>query len=153
MNSLRTVEKGGFNWLMDGLIGNLKLIKRTFFTQKLKKDYSNTKTALCMALEKATDICTTTDMWTSHRRSCLGMTAHWKGEDLKRRLFSTAGLIFTSKRCKLSDFNFNMLLFFKLNGSCCREWNKNPSKRLITPLNNAVYCCAISYKIQTEIQW
>ena len=85
MNSLRTVEKGGFNWLMDGLIGNLKVKKRTFFTTKLKQDYSNTKTALCMALEKATDICTTTDMWTSYRRSYLGMTAHWKGEDLKRR--------------------------------------------------------------------
>lgn len=38
-----------------------------------------------MALEKATDICTTADMWTSHRRSYLGMTAHRKGEDLKRR--------------------------------------------------------------------
>ncbi|XP_045030961.1 uncharacterized protein LOC116924587 [Daphnia magna] len=85
MNFLRTVEKGGFNWLMDGLIGNLKVKKRTFFTEKLKKDYSNTKTALCMALEKATDICTTADMWTSRRRSYLGMTAHWKGEDLKRR--------------------------------------------------------------------
>ena len=85
MNSLRTVEKGGFNWLMDGLIGNLKVKKRTFFTTKLKQDYSNTKTALCMALEKATDICTTADMWTSHRRSYLGMTAHWKGEYLKRR--------------------------------------------------------------------
>ena len=58
MNSLRTVEKGGFNWLMDGLIGNLKVKKRAFFTIKLKQDYSNTKTALCMALEKATDICT-----------------------------------------------------------------------------------------------
>ncbi|KZS20264.1 Uncharacterized protein APZ42_013103 [Daphnia magna] len=85
MNSLRTVEKGGFNWLMDGLIGNLKVKKRTFFTEKLKKDYSNTKTALCMALEKATGICTTADMWKSHRQSYLGMTAHWKGEDLKRR--------------------------------------------------------------------
>ena len=85
MNSLRTVEKGGFNWLMDGLIGSLKVKKRTFFTTKLKQDYSNTKTALCMALEKATDICTTADMWTAHRRSYIGMTAHWKGEDLKRR--------------------------------------------------------------------
>jgi hypothetical protein len=44
------------------------------------------------------------------------------------RLFSTAGLIFTAKRCNLSDLNFEMLVFLKLNGACCREWGNQPSK-------------------------
>lgn len=85
MNALRVVEKEGFLELMQGVVGKLRVKKRTFFTEKLKKEYSNSKTALCLALEKATHICTTADMWTAHKRSYLGMTAHWKGEDLKRR--------------------------------------------------------------------
>ena len=71
--------------LTQGVVGKLRVKKRTFFTEKLKKEYSNSKTALCLVLEKATHICTTADMWTAHKRSYLGMTAHWKGEDLKRR--------------------------------------------------------------------
>jgi hypothetical protein len=85
MNALRIVEKEGFRSLLEGLVGKLKVKKRTFFTEKLKRDFSNSKTALCLALENATDVCTTADMWTAHRRSYIGMTAHWKGEDLKRR--------------------------------------------------------------------
>lgn len=37
-----------------------------------------------MVLEKTLDICTTADMGTTHRRSYIGMTAHWLGDDLKR---------------------------------------------------------------------
>lgn len=85
MNALRIVEKEGFLGLMGGLVGKLKVKKRTFFTEKLKRNFSNSKTALCLALENATDVCTTADMWTAHRRSYLGMTVHWKGDDLKRR--------------------------------------------------------------------
>ncbi|KAI9565177.1 hypothetical protein GHT06_008954 [Daphnia sinensis] len=44
------------------------------------------------------------------------------------RLFSTAGLIFSSRRCSLSDPNFEMLVFLKLNGACCRDWVANQSK-------------------------
>lgn len=62
MNALRVVEKEGFVGLMEGLMGNLKVRKKTFFTEKLKQDYSNSKTALCLGHEKATDICTTAYM-------------------------------------------------------------------------------------------
>jgi hypothetical protein len=37
-----------------------------------------------MALEKATHVSTTVDMWSSGRRSFLGMTVHWIGSDLQR---------------------------------------------------------------------
>jgi hypothetical protein len=41
---------------MQGVVGKLRVKKRTFFTEKLKKEYSNSKTALCLALEKATHL-------------------------------------------------------------------------------------------------
>jgi hypothetical protein len=44
------------------------------------------------------------------------------------RVFSTAGLIFTAKRTRLSDLNFEILVFFKLNGECCRCWIDSPTK-------------------------
>lgn len=69
---------------MGGLIGKLFVEKRTFFTENLQRDYSNSKTNLIIALEKALHVATTADMWTSHRRSFLGMTAHWIGSVLQR---------------------------------------------------------------------
>lgn len=38
-----------------------------------------------MALEKATHVATTADMWAARRKSFLCMTAHWIGSDLQRR--------------------------------------------------------------------
>jgi hypothetical protein len=38
-----------------------------------------------MAIEKATHVSTTADMWSSRRRSFLGMTVHWIESDLQRR--------------------------------------------------------------------
>ena len=70
---------------MGGLIGKLVVKKRHFFTERLQREYSNSKTNLIIALEKATHVSTTEDMWTAHRRSFLGMTVHWIGSDLQRR--------------------------------------------------------------------
>ncbi|KAK4037695.1 hypothetical protein OUZ56_029726 [Daphnia magna] len=50
---LSGVEKGGFVKLMSGLVGTLQLKKRKYFTEKLKQKFSNTKTALIMALKNA----------------------------------------------------------------------------------------------------
>ncbi|KAI9551079.1 hypothetical protein GHT06_001911 [Daphnia sinensis] len=82
---LSGVEKGGFVKLMSGLVGTLQLKKRKIFTEKLKEKYSNTKTALTMALQKALFVCTTADMWSSRHQSFIGMTIHWLGDDLNRR--------------------------------------------------------------------
>ena len=46
------VERPGFARLMEKLVGHLVLKKRTFFTEKLVANYSNTKTRLIMALRK-----------------------------------------------------------------------------------------------------
>ena len=77
------MEREGFLELMGGLKISCK--KRHFFTERLQREYSNSKTNLIIALEKATHVSTTEDMWTAHRRSFLGMTVHWNGSDLQRR--------------------------------------------------------------------
>jgi hypothetical protein len=67
---------------MRGLIGKLVVEKRIFFTERLQRDYSNSKTNLIIALEKALHVATAADMWTSHRRSFLGMTVGYTGSEV-----------------------------------------------------------------------
>lgn len=51
----------------------------------LKKTYNKSKADLILELDKADYVSTTADCWTSRRRSFLGMTVHWMGQDLDRR--------------------------------------------------------------------
>ncbi|XP_045029271.1 uncharacterized protein LOC116923342 [Daphnia magna] len=46
----------------------------------LSKKYELNKQILIAELENVEHVSTTADCWTSHRRSFLGMTAHWHGE-------------------------------------------------------------------------
>lgn len=71
--------------LRGSLVGKLIVKKRTFFTQRLQMEYLNTKTSLILALEKALHVSTTADMWSSRRRSFIGMTVHWLGSECSRR--------------------------------------------------------------------
>lgn len=77
------MEREGFVDLIGGLIGKLVGKKRYFFTGRLQREYSNSKTNLIIALEKASfkQVSTTADMWTACRRSFLGMTVHWIESD------------------------------------------------------------------------
>lgn len=68
------MEREGFVELMGGLIGKLVVKKRHFFTERLQREYSNSKTNLIIALEKATHVSTTADIWTARRRSFLGLS-------------------------------------------------------------------------------
>lgn len=69
---------------MGSLVGKLVVKKRTYFTERLQTEYSNTKTNLILALESALHVSTTADLWSGRRRSFLGMTVHWLGSDLSR---------------------------------------------------------------------
>ncbi|XP_045031061.1 uncharacterized protein LOC116932902 [Daphnia magna] len=82
--SIREVEREGFRDLMGSLVGKLVVKKRTYFTERLQTEYSNTKTNLILALESALHVSTTADLWSGRRRSFLGMTVHWLGSDLLR---------------------------------------------------------------------
>jgi hypothetical protein len=50
----------------------------------LNKTYKKSKADLILELEKADYVSTTADCRTSRRRSFLGMTVHWIGQDLDR---------------------------------------------------------------------
>ena len=71
-----TVEDTGFKQLVSYLDPNLVLHGRTFFTQKLEKEFQERRQKLIDALSKCTDAATTIAAWTSRRRSYLGATIH-----------------------------------------------------------------------------
>ena len=71
-----TVEDTGFKQLVSYLDPNLVLHGRTFFTQKLEKEFHERRQKLIDALSKCTDAATTIAAWTSRRRSYLGATIH-----------------------------------------------------------------------------
>ncbi|KZS10177.1 Uncharacterized protein APZ42_025419 [Daphnia magna] len=62
------------------------------------------------------------------------------------RLFSTAGLIFTCRICSFSDPNFDMLVFSKLNGACCRDCVANQSKTA-----KKISRCMFNYLFKVEL--
>ncbi len=80
------VEKPGFKKLVSNLAPTLILHGRTFFTNKLKKEYKERRQHLIDALRKYTDAATTIDAWTFRQRSYLGETKHWfDSVSLKRK--------------------------------------------------------------------
>ena len=74
------IEKEGFQELVGGLIGPLVLKSRRSMARLLSKKYDKNKQILIAELENVEHVSTTADCWISHRRSFLGMTAHWHGE-------------------------------------------------------------------------
>lgn len=86
MLPLWTVEKPGFHQLISRLaMPSLKIKGRTFFTKLLKSEYTKRKDALVTALEKASDVGVTIDLWSTRRKSFLGETIHWFDENLNRK--------------------------------------------------------------------
>ena len=73
MLPIREVEKEGFRELLEGLIGELVIKGRTFFTEKLEREHSQVQTNLIMALALVKWVSTTADLWTAHGRSFLGI--------------------------------------------------------------------------------
>jgi hypothetical protein len=78
---LSEIEKEGFQELIGGLIGPLVIKSRRSMMELLNKKYESTKGNLIAELQKAEYACTAADCWTAHKRSFLGMTAHWHSED------------------------------------------------------------------------
>lgn len=85
MLPLVEVEKEGFRDLVGGLAENFIIKHRRFFTDKLKNEFQLVKTRLISALAEAKHVSTTADLWSSRRRTFIGMTVHWLGDDLGRR--------------------------------------------------------------------
>ena len=58
---------------------------RSFYKHTITSRYTDVKVGLKKSLEKVNHVCATADLWTTRRRSFLGVTIHWYTEELERR--------------------------------------------------------------------
>lgn len=123
---LSEIEKEGFQELIGGLIGPLVIKSRRSMMELLNKKYESTKGNLIAELQKAEYVCTTADCWTAHKRSFLGMTAHWHSEDQEskeivrrsaclgvRRIYGSHTHDVIAKA--ISDFHADFQISYKVN--------------------------------------
>lgn len=88
MQSLHIVETQGFQNLIRGLCGsNIQMPSRKSLKSEIVYKYDNCLTKLKKIIEDKQYICTTTDLWSCHNKSFIGMTAHFINSDLKRESY------------------------------------------------------------------
>lgn len=85
MQPFTAVKKEGFLNLFGALSGSLHMKSPSFFVNLLEREYQQKRALLVNALQQAKFVSTTTDCWSAHQRSFLGMTVHWISEDLVRQ--------------------------------------------------------------------
>jgi hypothetical protein len=68
----------------------------------LSKKYDKNKQILIAELENVKHVSTAADSWTSHRRTFLGMTAHWHGEG------KTQTILFVTVRVLVFDASMDL---------------------------------------------
>ena len=71
------VEQPSFRRLINACQPGVALPSRYSITRGLEKSRENSIAAVKEAMSKIEWIATTTDCWSAHRRSYLGVTAHW----------------------------------------------------------------------------
>ncbi|KAL0147819.1 hypothetical protein M9458_056896, partial [Cirrhinus mrigala] len=77
LHPLSVVEQQGFQALVLHLQPDVSVMSRGTVKNRVEKAALVMKNNLKAALGKIEFIATTTDCWTSHRRSFIGVTAHW----------------------------------------------------------------------------
>lgn len=86
LHPLSVVEQQGFQALMLHLQPDVSVMSRGTLKHRVEKATLVVKNNLKTALGKTEFIATTTDGWTSHRRSFIGVTAYWiETQTLQRR--------------------------------------------------------------------
>uniref|UniRef100_A0A672IPK0 HAT C-terminal dimerisation domain-containing protein n=1 Tax=Salarias fasciatus TaxID=181472 RepID=A0A672IPK0_SALFA len=79
------VEQPGFISLMQHIQPNYTEMSRTTLREKIEKNTVQMKAKVKNAMQNIKYISTTTDCWTAHRQSFIGVTAHWiEPQSLKR---------------------------------------------------------------------
>ena len=71
------VEMPCFQRLVKGLQPNRSVMCRASVTKRINEKASLVKKNVQDAMKKVKHVATTTDCWTAHRRSYIGVTAHW----------------------------------------------------------------------------
>lgn len=79
------VEQPGFISLMQHIHPNYTVMSRTTLRDRIEKKTVQMKAKVKNAMQNIKYISTTTDCWTAHRQSFIGVTAHWiEPESLER---------------------------------------------------------------------
>ena len=81
---INIVEKTGFVRFIERCLP-FKIPSRKCIRDRLFKKYFARKQKLKTVLSKIDYVSTTTDVWSSRRKSFLGVTVHWFGADALRR--------------------------------------------------------------------
>lgn len=79
------VQQQGFIDLVQHLQPNTNVMTRNTVVNKVTKAFVEMKRKLKAALSEIEFVATTTDCWTAHRRSLIGVTAHWFNPQTMRR--------------------------------------------------------------------
>lgn len=91
LHPLSVVEQQGFQALVHHLQPNVSVMSRGTVKNRVEKAVLVMKNNLKTAFGKIEFIATTTDCWTSRRRSFIGVTAHWiEPQTLQRRCAALA---------------------------------------------------------------
>lgn len=102
MIPLRAVEDPYFSKIFTDLkiseIG-LTLMSRRTLGRRIEKHYETQVAKIKSELEEVPYVCTTIDIWSSKKRSFIGITAHWITNDL--RSFSGVSLSTIQRRPQL----------------------------------------------------
>lgn len=80
-----TVNNPSFRALMTLAFPDINILDRRSLSEKIKAEYTLTKDSMRKQFERLDYICVTADCWTSHKRSFLGMTAHWINQSSFKR--------------------------------------------------------------------
>lgn len=79
------VEMPSFKALVTGLQPNRSVISRPTVMKRISEKATLIKENIKEAMAKVQHVATTTDCWTAHRRSFLGVTSHWLDEETLER--------------------------------------------------------------------
>jgi KRAB domain-containing zinc finger protein len=79
------VEMPSFKALVTGLQPNRSVISRPTVMKRISEKATLAKQNIKGAMVKVQHVATTTDCWTAHRRSFLGVTSHWLDEETLER--------------------------------------------------------------------
>ena len=71
------VEQPGFIALMQHILPSYRVMSRTTLRDRMENNTKQMKARVTHAMENIKYIATTTDCWTAHRQSFIGVTAHW----------------------------------------------------------------------------
>jgi hypothetical protein len=122
MVPLRTVENHFFKKIFEniGITKKINIPSRRNLGRKIHNLFEDTKTKIINDIKDIKYICTTTDIWSSKKRSFLGVTAHWINVDnFQRKSSSLACRRFqgTHSYDKIANLLHDIHLEYNLNSN------------------------------------